>query len=179
MRRFLLLALLVIGTSAARAQDITLTQLVGLSRLPADLSPAHNAEADLPDWAFQPDTRQAEEEKLTWAWWPTGVADGTPPAQLSLRPNRQTLDVVLYLTRLTAFNRLHRELDRQHLKPLPVTCLGPGCLGERYTTEHYTVAFYQGKPGDYPYMVVIQARADSPGTSSKPATHPTAAAPNP
>lgn len=170
MRRLLLLAFLTAGASpAAHAQDISLTQLVNLSRLPANLTTAQGDDAELADWSFRPSTRQAEEEKLTWAWWPTGESGGTPPAQISLRPNHQNLDVMVYLTRLTAFNRLRRELDRQHLKPQPVTCLGPGCTGERYATEEYTVAFYQGKPGDYPYMVVIQPKTPGTGTVSPPA----------
>lgn len=172
MRRFLLLlAVLALGGSpAVQAQDIPLDKIIGLAKLPVEFQHPDDTPAVLRDWVFHPSTTQAESEKLTWAWWPSEggpTPDSPPPAQLSLRPNQEHLDVVLYLHRFSVFTRLRRELDRQHLPPVAVSCLGPGCIGQRYVSGTFTIAFYEGKPGDYPYMVVIQQKPA--GTSATPA----------
>jgi hypothetical protein len=175
MRRFLLLlaGLALVGSPTVQAQDISLDKLLNLTSLPVDLKPAQNPPAVLRDWVFQPATPQASQEALTWAWWASEggpTPESTPPAQLSLRPNQQQLDVVLYLHRFAVYTRLRRELDRQHLTAVPVTCLGPGCSGLRYVSGTHTIAFYEGKPGDYAYMVVIQPKPL--GTSAKPVPTP-------
>ena len=98
-----------------------------------------------------------------------------------LRPLARGYDVVLYVRRLSVFNQLHRELDRQRLEAVAVTCIGPKCLGERFTTASGTVAFYQGKPGDYPYIIVLHpisgphlraVRLSGPAGTKEPEAYP-------
>lgn len=167
--------LLVLATGAspvlaprAHAQDLALDKLTGLLALPVDLTPARAAEAGLPEWVFRPASPVTEEEPLTWGWWPPSDTPGhLPGALLSLRPNHGAFDVVLHLRRAGTFNQLHRDLQRQKLLPLPVTCLG--CQGERFTSPTYTVAFYQGKPEPYPYIVVLHRTEGSAPTGRQPA----------
>lgn len=112
---------------------------------------------------------------------PVRDSRGLPPLQLSLRPLAKGYDVVLFVRRLAVFNQLHRELDRQRLEAVSVTCIGPKCLGERFTTASGTVAFYQGKAGDYPYIIVLHplsgpglrtVRVSGPAGAAKPAAPP-------
>lgn len=168
MRSFSLLALLLLllgPVLRATAQEITIERLIGLTSMPEDHS------ADLSEWKFQPATRQAAEEKLTWGWHSVYETDTgrVLPLQLSLRPAPHGYDVVLYLKRLPLYNQLRRELEKQKLDPVPVTCLGASCLGFRFNTPTCTVAFYEGKAGDYPFMVVVQPKSGRPPLPEPPA----------
>jgi len=160
MRTFSLLALLLLLGPVLRgsAQDLSIERLVALTALPDGHS------ADMVDWSFQPPTKQTSDEPLTWGWPAEYSADstGTLPLQVSLRPAAHGYDVVLYIQRLPLYNHLRRELEKRKLTPLPVTCLGAGCLGFRFDTPACTVAFYEGKPGDYRYMVVLQPKTGRP-----------------
>lgn len=156
MRTFFLLALLLFArTAAVHAQDISIERLLHLTELPK----GHTA--DLGDWTFRPATALADEENLTWAWHAGYGADTArvPALQLTLRPAPQGYDVLLYLKKLPYYNQLRRELEKQKLVAVPVTCLGAACLGFRFNTPTCTVAFYEGKPGDYPFVVVVQPKA--------------------
>ena len=169
MRTFSLLALLLLllgPVLSASAQDMTVERLIGLTALPVGNS------ADLSDWSFQPATKQAADEKLTWGWPAGGESDTARvwPFQLSLRPALHGYDVLLYIKRLPVYNQLRRELEKKKLGGLPVTCLGANCLGFRFNTPTCTVAFYEGKPGDYPFMVVVQSKAGRPPLPEPPPT---------
>lgn len=178
MKRLLLLtACACLSASASHAQ-MTLDKLVDLSSLPADLTPARNLEADLGEWVFHPSTPAAQEEPLTWGWWPPADGPGTlPGALLSLRPNHGTLDVVLHLRRAAAFNQLHRELQRLKATSIPVTCLS--CIGERFTTPLYSVSFYQGKPEPFPFIVVLHRSGEAAPLRLVPASRAAARMPTP
>lgn len=173
MRTFSLLALLLLGPLLpASSQDMSIDRLLGLT------ATTGGRPADMSDWAFGPKTRQAAEEKLTWAWWPTadaaaaaagsGEKEVRPPFQLSLRPAPNGYDVLLYVQRLPLYNQLRRELEKQKLEGLPVTCLGAECLGFRFSLPTATVAFYEGKPGDYPFVIVVQPKAGRPPLPEPP-----------
>jgi hypothetical protein len=168
MRTFSLLALLLLllgPVLSAAAQGITVERLINLTATPEGHS------ANLPDWTFQPLTKQAAEEKLTWSCCLAYDSDTVhvPPLQLSLRPAPHGYDVLLYVKRLAVYNHLRRELEKQKLEPLPVTCLGTNCLGFRFNTPTCTVAFYEGKPGDYPFVIVVQPKAGRPPLPEPPA----------
>ena len=160
MRNFSMLSLLLLVGPVLRAsaQDISVERLINLTSVPNGIS------ADLTDWSFQPATKQAAEESLTWGWHSVYESDTTRllPLQLSLRPAPHGYDVVLYLKRLPLFNHLRRELEKGKLEAVPVTCMGATCVGFRFNTPTCTVAFYDGKPGDYPFMVVVQPKAGRP-----------------
>lgn len=168
MTRFLFLALLASScASTVQAQDLSLEKITSLASLPATLTAARNHEAELGDWVFNPSTPTAQ-EPLTWGWWPPADASGGPAtALLSLRPNHGSLDVVLHLRRASSFSRLRRELLHQKAVPEAVTCLG--CSGERFTIPGYSIAFYQGKPEPYPYIVVLHHGPEQ-AAESQPAT---------
>lgn len=173
MNRFLFLALLACLSATAthaQAQDITLDKLVHLASLPANLTPTRNQEAALGEWVFHPVTAVAQDEPLTWGWWPPADAPGTlPGALLYLRPNHGTLDVVLHLRRAANFNQLHREMLRLKAAATPVTCLG--CTGERFTTPAYSICFYMGKPEPFPFVVVLHRGIEAGATQPAPANH--------
>jgi hypothetical protein len=162
------LILLSSGTLTLHAQTLPLDKLVSLTKLPATLGPTRQSQADLPTWVFQPTTPLAQQEALTWGWWPEAPAPSSvPPAVLSLRPDRGLYDVVLYLSKPAVFHSLRRELTRKKLAPEVVTCLN--CAGERFNTPTYTVALYQNKPQPYPYIVVVHL-LDSPSPSKSATT---------
>lgn len=164
-----MLALLLLGPLApALAQDITLERLVILTALP------EGHKADLGDWSFGPKTPQAAEEKLTWGWWPSADDLQNPPVmQLSLRPVALGFDVLFYAKRPLVYDQLFRALEKQKLTPVPVTCIGKGCTGQRFAAPTYTVAFYEGKPGEYPFVVVVHTTTrPKPAPTQESATAP-------
>lgn len=174
MRFFILLTLLAAsGVSTAQAQNIPLEQLLHLSSLPATLTPATQATARLTDWTFWSGAVPPKQEPLSWTWWPDNLPEservGDAPALLSLRPNHTQQDVVLHLTRVATFNHLRRQMERQNITPEPVTCLGCPTPGERYLLATCSVVFYQGKPGAYPFLVVVQSRGLPPAVDLTPA----------
>jgi hypothetical protein len=156
MFRILSLTLLLLSSASAalHAQTLSLDKLVGLTHLPASLSPEHENAADLPGWVFQPATPLLQQEQLSWGWWPENTTvTPVPLAVLSLRPNHGLVDVVLHLSKPATLHSLRRELIRQKLNPQAVTCFK--CSGERFTTATFSIALYQEKPEPYPYIVVI------------------------
>jgi hypothetical protein len=166
MSRFLILAALAtFGAPAVQAQEVSLNKLISLASLPPDLTASQNQEASLGEWVFHPACSVAENEPLTWGWWPLNESAGTLPSTLlSLRPNHGTLDVVVHLRRAPNFNQLHRELLRHKAvsATTPVTCLG--CTGERFTTPTFSIYFYQGKPDPYPFIVVLHRIIEAPAS---------------
>jgi hypothetical protein len=169
MFRSLSLTLLLLSSASAalHAQTLSLDKLVGLTHLPASLSAEHENAADLPGWVFQPATPLAQQEQLSWGWWPENTTvTPVPPTVLSLRPNHGLVDVILYLSKPAALHSLRRELVHQKLNPQVVTCFK--CEGERFTTATFSIALYQNKPEPYPYIVVVH-RLELP-TPSKPVT---------
>jgi len=172
MTRLLFRAALILAcTPAAHAQDISLEKMLTLASLPVSLTPAQNQEAALAEWVFHPSAPLSlmQDEPLTWAWWPPANTPASlPGALLSLRANHGTFDLVLHFRRVTNFNQLHRECLRLKLPVTPVTCLD--CQGERFAGPTYSVAFYQGKPEPYPYIVVLHQVNQQPAQFSPPAT---------
>lgn len=165
LRGALLLLLLPGPVLRASAQNLSVERLVNLT----SLSDGHSA--DMSEWTFQPATKQAAEETLTWGWQSVYESDTVRvlPIQLSLRPAPHGYDVVLYVKKLPLYNQLRRELEKKKLAPVPVTCLGADCLGFRFTTPTCTLAFYEGKPGDYPFVIVVQPKAGRPPLPEPPA----------
>lgn len=158
----LLLAALLLATGRpAAAQNLSIEQLLELSTPVTTSAGTLHPGTDLSYWTFEPKTPQAAEEKLTWGWQDEYSSDTTRvlSCQLSLRPAPQGFDVLLYVHRLPVYNQLRRELEKKRFVALPVTCLGGGCVGFRYTLPTATIAFYEGKPGDYPFVIVVQPRA--------------------
>ena len=166
--------LLLLGPPA-QAQCLPLTQLLVLAHQSAAVTqmvvtgaaPHSLLQRILPadEWAYQGPVGSTRD--YYWTNLEPGARAGQRPTSwLSLRPAQATHDVVLKTTAGGCIRQLRRELEQQQLHPEAVTCLD--CEGVRYQAPAYNVTIYSGRPGDYPFVLVLR-QLPAPAAEAQPA----------
>lgn len=146
--------LLLLGPAAARAQCLSLPQLLALSASAPAAANRDTASRQLPssEWAFR--GLVANTSDLYWTSTEPGAAPDQPAAWLSLRPDQLTRDVVLKTSNGGCVRRLRRELEQLRLRAEVVNC--SDCEGERYQAGPYNVTIYSARKDGYPFVVVLR-----------------------
>lgn len=147
-------------TPAQPVHALPLEQLLKFTSLPADLPWAKMTVALLPPgWVYR--GRVGATGEVYWTS-PGSLSQQDQEAELeaaswlSVRPSQapgEASDVLFKTRSARYFEPLRRELKRQKIEPLPVTCRE--CVAERFETASFTLTFYREMKGEYPFVAVL------------------------
>lgn len=176
-KTWLTICCLLAASTWARAQCITLDQLLDLSAIGTDSLTQRVARA-LPatDWTYRGPGRIGKE--VYWTYKDPlddyVAPDGSSEAWLSVRPASNAHIVTLKTVFPACVSSIRAGLRELKAEQKPVTC--PDCEATRFESAQFVIDVYDRKKGPYPFIIVVRqapAKATPPKgitTSDVPAS---------